>query len=950
MDNEDAYLARVSAAQPAEFCAMVLQSSADQQRLLRIYLGDRQFEDIHALAAQSRGLRDAPPKLGNVVVLHGIMGSELSLFNGEGQDLVWVNALHLAEGQFDRLPLNDATGLSVRDVRPTGIYMRYYGKQLATLSQHWDARAFFYDWRRDIRAAADDLRHSIDSWFGFGAPVHLVAHSMGGLVARCYTKQHADRWAKGGRLVMLGTPNYGSFATVKLLQGTNDILRTLTRLDVAHWCDPNALLRVAATFTSAYQMLPVPARLHGLDVLYQAATYTKTPVLQSHLDAARVFQDYLADAIDPSRMVYVAGYNRATPAAMQMDGGFVLSLKGDGAVPHALGLLDGVKTFYVDEEHMNLPRNSKVLAAMTELLETGDQADESHLWKGLGGVFADDQTVLHAAEAARMRGKEALSPDGPQLADLIFLHSPPPPPPRRIQVRALVAGIEDITPASGGGIPIDAIAAGHYLNVPPTGAERDLDAGGLLTQMFDRRVLRGELGEVFLLPDARPGKPGTLLAIGGMGAPAEFGVPELTLLAHNLCWTLASLKKRHLATVLIGAGSRNLSIADAVHGWLLGLQRAAPTLEAITFVVRDNAKLLELAAALRHETASLKQIVLVDLPVGAPPPDHSPTSAPTRISVEFVDAAYRFSAMTRDASIAERIVRVTPQRVSEINDRLVAETDPVKQFALGRFLLHYLFPRDLRAMLRGSAPIVLACDNASAQIHWELAAQPGGDAEQFLGLARGLTRQLRTTIAPPPQPGPAPNSTPRVLLVADGCREHPLPGAQREALQLAALFEKERRIECTKLIGPADATALNVLLAINEQGPFDAMHYAGHCSASGFLFSGGDVLTASDLDRLDSVPKFVFANACESGVLPTIRGLAPVFAEAFFEKGIANFVCSAWPVGDDAALNFALELYTQLLSAQPMYQAMRSARTAIQNTPTWGAYQHYGNPNFRLFG
>ena len=69
--------------------------------------------------------------------------------------------------------------------------------------------------------------------------------------------------------------------------------------------------------------------------------------------------------IDVNRMVYVAGYNRRTAADLQdvtllgADEGYFFSRKGDGTVPHNLGLLAGVKTFYVDEEHSKLPTNQK---------------------------------------------------------------------------------------------------------------------------------------------------------------------------------------------------------------------------------------------------------------------------------------------------------------------------------------------------------------------------------------------------------------------------------------------------------------------------------------------------------------------------------------------------------------------------------------------------------------
>src|SRR5262249_45560849 len=153
---------------------------------------------------------------GNVVVLHGIMGAELSMFDGSGSSLIWVKALRLALGRFDRLAL-DPSGRSLHDVRATGIYLRYYASQLVSLSNEWNVRPFFYDWRRDIRIAADELFQSIITWFGSEDAVHLVAHSMGGLVARSYIVRHPDRWNKGGRLVMLGTPNYGSFAVPRLL-------------------------------------------------------------------------------------------------------------------------------------------------------------------------------------------------------------------------------------------------------------------------------------------------------------------------------------------------------------------------------------------------------------------------------------------------------------------------------------------------------------------------------------------------------------------------------------------------------------------------------------------------------------------------------------------------------------------------------------------------------------
>ena len=117
------------------------------------------------------------------------------------------------------------------------------------------------------------------------------------------------------------------------------------------------------------------------------------------------------------------------------------------------------------------------------------------------------------------------------------------------------------------------------------------------------------------------------------------------------------------------------------------------------------------------------------------------------------------------------------------------------------------------------------------------------------------------------------------------------------------------------------------------------------------------------------IPPFIFSNACESGITPeraTARPIAaaPSFAEAFFARGVSNFVCTAWEVDDEAALQFATGLYSELLGLQngqkvtkgrfsTMAEALRVARSAIfeqeRGIGTWGAYQHYGMPSYRFF-
>ena len=149
----------------------------------------------------------------------------------------------------------------------------------------------------------------------------------------------------------------------------------------------------------------------------------------------------------------------------------------------------------------------------------------------------------------------------------------------KLEIDLIVSNIEDFT--EKGDIPVDAIAVGHYAGVLPQAAERALDlaisdqeAGpGILTRFAQRGLIRGDLGQPFIIPDPRA-EDDRLIVLAGMGLPGRFGAPELTILARELIWTMAQLGRKHLATVLIGAGMGNLDQDIAVACWLRGIATA----------------------------------------------------------------------------------------------------------------------------------------------------------------------------------------------------------------------------------------------------------------------------------------------------------------------------------------------------------------------------------------
>jgi CHAT domain-containing protein len=116
-------------------------------------------------------------------------------------------------------------------------------------------------------------------------------------------------------------------------------------------------------------------------------------------------------------------------------------------------------------------------------------------------------------------------------------------------------------------------------------------------------------------------------------------------------------------------------------------------------------------------------------------------------------------------------------------------------------------------------------------------------------------------------------------------------------------------------------------------------------------------VSAREIFRARRVPRLVFANACFSSVVTPGQALTAAemnrqlagLAEAFFERGIMNYIGTGWPVEDLPAVTFATVFYENVLEGERLGEALSAARQQILDQgPTWGAYQHYGQVAARL--
>lgn len=305
--------------------------------------------DIFTRTISRLGLPEG--KLGNVVVLPGVLGTDLE--DQTGRDL-WIFPPELDELALAPNGVDEA--VQGRTVHPAGANFPY-AALVQVLQLSWNVLVFGYDWRKDLNATAARLDEAAKRHFN-GERFHVVAHSMGGLAARL----HRARFPQSqGRLVMLGTPNHGSFLAIQAL--TVDMAASAFLRLFGVTVPPGPAMAAARTWPGAYQLLPSPLKAPEVVEFYRNPP---SMLSRNHVDAAARFHTELDTLEADDDMFYIGGSHIPTH-----DGAVTPTLQGDGVVSHRLGFLSGTKTFTVLGGHVELPSNPLVLASITSLLHSG---------------------------------------------------------------------------------------------------------------------------------------------------------------------------------------------------------------------------------------------------------------------------------------------------------------------------------------------------------------------------------------------------------------------------------------------------------------------------------------------------------------------------------------------------------------------------------------------------
>ncbi|MFM7532676.1 MAG: lipase/acyltransferase domain-containing protein, partial [Rubrivivax sp.] len=171
----------------------------------------------------------APAERPAVFVIPGILGSHLK----DGDTRIWLS-LRLVAG-LERLAWEPGS----ERVQPDGAIGMVYDDLMDHLAATHEVIEFAFDWRRPLedeaRRLAAALEAELDRRSASGQPVRILAHSMGGLLA-CTVQLEAPRtWERllkreGARVLMLGTPNGGSWSPMQVLSGDDTFGNALAAL------------------------------------------------------------------------------------------------------------------------------------------------------------------------------------------------------------------------------------------------------------------------------------------------------------------------------------------------------------------------------------------------------------------------------------------------------------------------------------------------------------------------------------------------------------------------------------------------------------------------------------------------------------------------------------------------------------------------------------------------
>ena len=536
-------------------------------------------------------------------------------------------------------------------------------------------------------------------------------------------------------------------------------------------------------------------------------------------------------------------------------------------------------------------------------------------------------------------------------------------------------------------VRVKAYVLGLFEGVTPAGPAAAIDEvlGGTIRDLVGRRMFSAKVGEVFILPTGSAPIPAEMVLFVGLGQLDQFLAqpkPIQQFIAGNVTRTLIQIGVDEFATVLIGGGTGQPvgeTLANLVTGFVDGLRDVDRGDRARRVILCENdPKRYEEMVQLVYSRARSKSFDDIRLTIYENPPKldgrgrkGGPEVVADLRSRMFLHVRHQNTGDTASYQATLLSARGKATAISSTRPFDPDERDALLQ-AVGRRtfnveefgaeLAELVLSREFIETLAGPAAagqhLVVVHDPEASKLPWETLLC----GERTLALDGGISRKYLLTgdysIAKWLEKRRF-DETLDILLVVNPTED--LEGAEREGEILRKLIKDIPAVKVTEVHG--QAATRDRLLTEFRSGAYDVIHYAGHAGfdkndpgRSGILCSDERVLSGTDLATVGDLPALVFFNACQSGRIrkaarPIKRLQQSVsFAEAFLRGGVANFIGTYWPVGDESAEAFAKTFYRDIVDGQPVGDALIAGRRAVHEIGSfdWADYIHYGDPDFRI--
>ncbi|OQX09417.1 MAG: hypothetical protein BWK73_22875 [Thiothrix lacustris] len=950
-----------------------------------------------ARPAARSGRHAQAAKRSTVYFLPGFMGSTLQI-NGTP---IWLDMSALSWGDFSRLQIDSA------GVQADGVLEAPYRPLLAMLAASHTLVEFAYDWRRSFaeagRRLGDALEQELDQAKASNSKLvlRLLAHSSGGLVALALMSEAPKVWQRlreeaDCRVVMLGTPLQGTYTAVQLLLGQHRLLRLLNLLDgQMDEREAQLLAQQFARYPGVLELLPA-AYLHEerWQTLLGEAFHT-WPARSLLADARRVREQLRAVELDTQRLLYLYGKSSLTPDEVaEHQGGWRFHASGAGDGVSLWGELPAkLPTWYLPVEHGRMASHSEHFQTLQYLLDDG-----------VSRQLATQPPVIGKATGQWLPTiSSELFPDEPELlAAALGYHTrmtqeevrPP------VEVRVVHGNLEQVA------YPV---VVGHYAGDSILSAEALLDKRlqGRLGELHRMGLYPGELGtsHVFLNPGQKPGGA----VIVGLGEVGKLTAGELTA-SFTRAMMDYSLKIRealaqtpssnpleegesvpvHVATLLVGTvGGGSVTLADSITAILRAIARANQALDKSERGLRLRLQVVEFIELYEDRAVEAARLVqdLVLMPEfrndfnvkslmqGLPGKRrrvmyNDPPGWWRRIQVEASADGLKYTALT-DKARAEQVLQATQRKlVDQFIDKAITSSadDP----DTGKILFELLLPAAMKEQAPNAENLVMVLDSAASAYPWELLYNRFDHESQPLAVRFGLVRQLQVGQYRQHVVNPLERSA---LVIGDPPVNGEfvrLPAARQEAETVANLLESGGFSSVTREIG----TDSHAILKALHTGDYRVLHLAGHgvyryrpdpesaLEVSGMVLGDGIFLTPVEIGQMRKVPELAFINCChlaqmdfmsaevQTAVSSDRSKLAASLAQELIRMGVRAVIAAGWAINDSAAKVFAEQCYQALLQGHPFGMATLLARRETwQQYPqsnTWGAYQCYGDPDYKL--